>query len=121
MDVTYSRGSHYKISDASPNAAAAPITTSTENAYVVLFQTAVDDAAYTAGEPTNYTILQTLSSTFDAVHIVAGRQLTSSGTETPGVWTHADFGATVDTYMFTIALKAGSTNETVYPFTGPWR
>lgn len=112
LDVTYVKASHYNETDQDAAATAAqPITTNTNNAWVILHQYTWENS-HTGGAPTNYT-LNHESDSQNAVHHIASREITSAGTETPGGWNHTDVQAAADSYNYTLALQPASSNSSL--------
>lgn len=124
LDVTYVRANHYEVeaSGSWPPADNPPITTVTNNAFVIVLTTNSDDGSFTQVVPSGYTLIR-FGTQFDVMMQSAYKEVTSAGTETPGTWGTTNLVSTADIHCLTFAIRPAttSTNETVYPFTGPWR
>ena len=109
FDVTYVKASHYDA-DGSPgvvNNAAQPITTVTDNAWVVLlYLNTQNHSSSTGGPPSGYTEDQSVDLNFaiDGAY-ACHKEASPAGLETPGVYTHTDTNDTDDPRLFTFALK----------------
>jgi hypothetical protein len=107
LDVTYSSGSHfnYQFQDGGLSACSA-ITTNTDGAMVLCFQTFFD-GSFTQGLPSGYTSCGDDQSSNRVIQC-AYKIVSTAGTETPGAWTHTSVNATATGYYFTIAIKPAS-------------
>jgi hypothetical protein len=111
IDVTYADGSHYNSNEDAVNTAAQPITTVTDNAWILLMQAFTQEVdAACGGEPSGYTLRQTTAgaacSLGNSRHAtIYSKEKASAGVETPGSYTHTDTGANADGRNYTIALR----------------
>ena len=110
LDVVYSKSSHYSTTENARNTAAKPIVTNTANAIVALCYMAADSAIDTFGPPTNYN-QQIAAAGLNANIYLCDDNIVNAGTETPGVFTHADADETQDQRTFTIAIAELSTSK----------
>ena len=112
LDVTYVKATHYQVRQNDATGAAKAITTSTDNAVVVLLQSARSGSLSNGNgaPPTNYTeaLDAELGVSADGFYS-AFRTITSFGLETPGSFNHTDTNNNVDMGIFTIALKEAAT------------
>jgi hypothetical protein len=107
LDVTYVQGSHYMQAQNTPNTAARAITTATDGAWVLLMCQMGGNIDGSAGPPDTYTEhgdFLTGAATIRG-HYVASKLISPAGTETPGVFTHADTLGNGDPRCFTLAIK----------------
>lgn len=124
FDVTYARGSHYTVAANAPNTAFQNITTSTDNAWIILAQLHLWVTGPT-GDPTGYTGMyeDRISQTYDGFYS-AYKQKTPAGSDTPGAPSHTDSIGTCDPYNFTLALRpassSGPRNPMGHPLKGPF-
>jgi hypothetical protein len=115
FDVTYNNTNHYLFSENDGNPASPDITTNTDGAFVVLLLGASQRAG-DWGAPTGYT-LDSLANTGDSYDRYAGmvyKEITSAGTENPGVWNNVDIYFTAETHAYTLAIKPAALTGVPY-------
>lgn len=117
IDVTYADGSHYNSNNNSVNTAAQPITTVTNDAWVLIAQVFTQEVdAVCGGEPSGYTLRQTigtLCTSPNSRHLtVYSKEKATAGVETPGAFAHTDTDTNADGRNYTIALRPASTVPT---------
>lgn len=114
LDVTYSDANHHTSDTNTPTTNDIPhdpITTNTDDAYVVCFMHSNGDAAITAtAVATGYTLRASNIAEQDRQFIVQDKIVTSAGTETPGTAAWTSDAGTGDNAYFTIALKGAAAN-----------
>ncbi len=121
FDVTFVEATHYQQGAANtPNMTAKPITTVSNNDWVVLFYGATQSISGAAGPPSGYTTdADNLSTGFsNRSTYVAHKLVASAGVETPGAFTHTDVTGSMDPHTHTLALKAGGPTFTAGPAAG---
>ena len=105
LDVTYSTGSHHNTTaNDDCLTAAQPVTTVTDDSWVLLFQSCEDDADITEGMPSGFTERFSFDA-LDRIETMASMVDTTAGLVTPGVWTHTDTASTDDSSNFTVVLR----------------
>lgn len=108
IDVTYVDATHYVASNNAHTTAAKPITTVTNNAWVLILQNLTQELDGACVAPAGYTIqLQTSNcAANNSRHaLFATKEKAVAGVETPGVWGQVDTDGNADTRQYTIALR----------------
>jgi hypothetical protein len=110
LDVSWVLGSHYGQTTDSANSTNPAITTNTNGAVVVLYDSTKFQSAGTPGAPSGYT-LDTTGDGSQPQQQMAYKTVATAGTETPGAWTHTGFGAGSDHMNHTLAIKPAATTD----------
>lgn len=111
IDTTYVTGSHYNENlDDSGVTAAQPVITTTNGAWVMLFQFIGADGSFTQGVPSGYTARADHQG-LDAVHQIVNKEVATATTETPGAWTHTSVTSVADTANYTLAIRPAAASS----------
>ena len=111
FDVTYSKGSHSLSKTNDPTPAQASITTSTDNALIVILCAQTHDDITTVGFPSGFTSRSELfGGTMDHRQQFVGEfPKATAGTYQPGDWTHSFNNSAGEYTTYTLALKEAAT------------
>lgn len=111
-DVTFSAGSHRAEDQNNDTPTNPAITTVTDAALVLLFALGHQFGG-TWVEPSGYTLRSSGNGTggFN-VHGVATKEVTSAGAETPGAWQNTGGAASLDSILYTLAVRPATGGPT---------